>query len=148
MKYTVPAEQDLIAAMQRNLLRMAQRRGFVWLRQPQTKEHLTTPELKYLEGQEVVAINCTYLGDTLGVIALFRDRKTPFSEEDIGAIKTMAPLFAIALAKAVRGVEGAGEEQTPVEGGAETKERDEDDDDEKGRTDPADWWKKGKQPPF
>jgi GAF domain-containing protein len=82
-------------------------------------------------------VNCTYLGETLGVMVLFRDHKTPFSDEDVAALKTVSPLFSLALARAVKGMELA-------EGGG-TGAMDED---EGRREDPADWWKDGEEPPF
>lgn len=132
MKYTIPGERELTAALEENLLRMVVRRGFVRLRGPEVKPHLSQTELKYLANQDIVAINCSYLGDTLGAMVLFRDSKTPFSDEDVTAIKTVTPLFALALTHAVH----QGEQQTPEDG------------EPKPKHDPADWWKTGENPPF
>lgn len=150
MKYTVAAEPEFNDALQKNLLRMAARRGFVRLRDPEIKSNLTPVEMKYLTNQDVMALNCTYLGESLAVILLFRDNKTPFSEDDVIALKTISPLFALALAKSVRGHEGDERE--------EREERDPEHRDEpqapeqpksnKKKPDPADWWKRGEEPPF
>lgn len=143
MKYTVAAEPELNEALQKNLLRMAVRRGYVRLREPEIKSNLTPVELKYLTNQDVMALNCTYLGESLAVILLFRDGKTPFNEDDVTALKTVAPLFALSLAKSVHGQE------------AEREEREERDDTpapeqpkSKKKPDPADWWKRGEEPPI
>ena len=81
-------------------------------------------------------------GESLAVMALFRDSKTPFSNDDVAAIKTVSPLFALSLARAVKA--GEGEHDEPQEGkgpppvdGEKTKKKD-----------PADWWKNGEAPPF
>ena len=150
MKYTVAAEPEFNDALQKNLLRMAARRGFVRLRDPEIKSNLTPVEMKYLTNQDVMALNCTYLGESLAVILLFRDNKTPFSEDDVIALKTISPLFALALAKSVRGHEGDERD--------EREERDPEHRDEpqapeqpksnKKKPDPADWWKRGEEPPF
>ena len=156
MKYTVAAEPDLCEALQKNLLRVTMRRGFVRLQTPEAAKGVLTPgELKYLANQDVVAINCTYLGETLAVLALFRDGKTPFSEDDINAIKVICPLFALSLAKAVKGLTGPeeGEDPTPEDGPiAEGPDPDQPKrkrkPSPKPKKDPADWWKTGEAPPF
>jgi len=145
MKYTIAANPELTGAMQENLLRMAIRRGLVRLRDAELRSSLTSAELKYLAGQDILAINCSYLGESLGAIAMFRDARTPFSNEDVGAVRSMCPLFALALARAVRGSvadeaaeNGEGPGPTPP---AEDRRP-------HPRKDPADWWKRGEEPPF
>jgi FixJ family two-component response regulator len=138
MKYTIPAETELTGAMEKNLLRMAVRRGFIRLREPELKSNLSPIEVKHLGSQDIVVISCTYLGETLGVLALYRDRQTPFSDDDIAALKTVSPLFALALAQDVKGPENEGEGEELHE----EKPR------KKHKKDPADWWKNGEDPPF
>ncbi len=147
MKYTTPAEEPLIQGLQNNLLRMAMRRGFLRLREPETKAHLTPVESQHLSTQDVIATACTYLGENLGVLLLFRDRQTPFSDEDLSSLRVFSPLFALALAQAVRGTPaGACEEDTNLFGDSGNLE---DRDDKPGKgPDPADWWKRGETPPF
>ncbi|MCY2952329.1 MAG: response regulator [Planctomycetota bacterium] len=138
MKYTVAAEPELTGAVETNLLRLIARRGFVRLRESECKTMLTPAELKFLTGQDIVGVNCTYLGESLGVLLLFRDQKTPFKDEDVNAVKMMSPLFASSLAVAVRRMEGeeAEDSSTP------------DEPKQKRKPDPADWWKNGDHPPF
>jgi FixJ family two-component response regulator len=151
MKYTVAAEPEFNEALQKNLLRMAARRGFVRLRDPEIKSNLTPVEMKYLANHDVMVLNCTYLGESLAVILLFRDNKTPFSEDDVIALKTISPLFALSLAKSVRGHDDGDEPEPRDE--REPDHRDEPHAPEqpksnKKKPDPADWWKRGEQPPF
>jgi FixJ family two-component response regulator len=141
MKYTIAAEPPLMEALQKNLLKLTMRRGFVRLGAADLKATLTSGELKYLAEQDVLAINCTYLGESLAVMALFRDHNTPFSTDDVAALKTMSPLFALSLARAVRSNEGEGEE--PPEGNPPPTN-----DNKPKKKDPADWWKNGEAPPF
>ena len=123
---------------------------------PEAAKGVLTPgELKYLANQDVVAINCTYLGETLAVLALFREGKTPFSEDDINATKVICPLFALSLAKAVKGLTGgeegeeAGPEDGPVLDGPEPDQpKRKRKPNPKPKKDPADWWKTGEAPPF
>jgi FixJ family two-component response regulator len=142
MKYTIAAEPPLMEAMQKNLLKLTMRRGFVRLGAQDLKATLTPGELKYLAEQDILSINCTYLGESLAVMALFRDHNTPFSTDDVAAIKTMSPLFALSLARAVRG--GDGENDEPHEGNQPPPSND----NKPKKKDPADWWKNGEAPPF
>lgn len=134
MKYTVASSPSMNEALQRNFLSMCRRRGFVRLRGADLESYLTPPELKYLAGQDMIGINCTYLGETLAVMLLFRDSRTPFCDEDIAAARAAAPLFALSLARAVK---GDGVPEDDAEGPAHS-----------GPQDPADWWKDGHNPPF
>jgi len=141
MKYTIAAEPPLMEAMQKNLLKLTMRRGFVRLGAADLKATLTPGELKYLAEQDILAINCTYLGESLAVLALFRDHNTPFSNDDIAAIKTMSPLFALSLARAVKINENEGED--PPDGNQPPPSNE-----KPKKKDPADWWKNGEAPPF
>src|SRR5215212_9292804 len=96
MKYTIAAEPPLMEALQKNLLKLTMRKGFVRLGAQDLKATLTTGELKYLAEQEV--------------LAMFRDHHTPFSNDDVAALKTMSPLFALSLARAVKMNESDGDE--------------------------------------
>ena len=141
MKYTIAAEPPLMEAMQKNLLKLTMRRGFVRLGAADLKATLTPGELKFLAEQDILAINCTYLGESLAVMALFRDHNTPFSTDDVAAIKTMSPLFALSLARAVKINETDGEEPHDGNQPPPTNEKPK-------KKDPADWWKNGEAPPF
>src|SRR5438105_2139337 len=144
MKYTIAAEPPLMEALQKNLLKLTMRRGFLRLGAQDLKATLTPAELKYLAEQEVLAINCTYLGESLAVMALFRDHNTPFSADDVSALKTMSPLFGLSLARAVRSHDGESDE--PHEGNNGTPPPS--NDNKPKKKDPADWWKNGEAPPF
>jgi GAF domain-containing protein len=81
------------------------------------------------------------------VLLLFRDRQAPFSDDDLAALRVFSPLFALALARAVRGANvGGRDEETDLlgEGGG----LDEGDGKKSGREDPSEWWKRGESPPF
>ena len=158
MKYTMQAEKELLAAMQKNLLRAITRRGFVRLRACDAAAILTPAELKFLNGQDILGINCTYLGETLAVIVLFRDGKTPFTDEDVAALKTTSPMFALALARMVKGIDGPdGEAEADPDSPADHPDTTSDPSAEgpkhrpgekPKKPDPADWWKRGEAPPF
>ncbi len=143
MKYTIAAEPPLMEAMQKNLLKLTMRRGFVRLGAADLKATLTPGELKYLSEQDILTINCTYLGESLAVMALFRDHNTPFSTDDVAALKTMSPLFALSLARAVKVNESEGDE-SPPDGSPPPSN----DNNKPKKKDPADWWKNGEAPPF
>ncbi len=157
MKYTIQGSPALTEPLEKNLVRAVVRKTLVHAKGDELKVLLTPAELTHLSEQEVLAVNCTYLGDTLGVILLFRDAKTPFSPDDVEALKTVSPLFAIALTSAVKAAEkgqdeefaGEATDEMPgdipgdIPGDAPVQEPK-----KKPKKDPADWWKNGETPPF
>ena len=52
------------------------RREATWLR-----DRLSPQEFAVLNGHELLALNCTYLGESLAALVFFRDEKTPFAPE-------------------------------------------------------------------
>jgi FixJ family two-component response regulator len=152
MKYTVPGDSALTTALERNLVRMVARKGFVHIGEADAAAVLTGPELAKLPKQDLIAANCTYLGDTLGVVVLFRDAKSPFTEEDMIALKSVMPLLAAALTRAVHASGVNDDEYQPPAGtdmdvpppssnSAKPRKK-------RAKDDPADWWKRGETPPF
>ncbi len=151
MKYTIAGEAELTDAIKKTLLPMVNREGFVQLNSEELAHHLT-PGLSPLAGQSLIGINCTYLGETLATLVLFRDAKSPFTDEDAAMIKAICPIFATALAGVVR--EGDGDEDEYEEeyrDDADTETESGDEPPKRKRKDPrndADWWKRGEAPPF
>ncbi|MDP9174278.1 MAG: response regulator [Planctomycetota bacterium] len=157
MKYTIPGEPDLVDAMRMGLLPLVTRNGIVHLTAEEAREKLTAPELKFLKGQTILAAHCTYLGESLAQIILFRDEATPFTDDDLSTLKAIGPIFAVTLATMVRDETDDEDDQSPFsEGGPISGDQDsypEDDEDagkksRRKRKDDADWWKRGEQPPF
>ena len=165
MKYTVAGETMLTDAMKRVLLPRVVRDGLVRLKGEELQDKLTPQELHYLKGQDVVAVNCTYLGESLAAIVFFRDAKSPFTDDDESLLKQVSPIFAVSLASVVRGCEkdeeggddgnGDGGDGNPFfdgSGGAGPEGRKNDKNDKKkpkkDKNDSADWWKRGESPPF
>jgi FixJ family two-component response regulator len=152
MKYTIPGEPALTDAIKQNLVPMTAREGTVQLEGHDLKKHLTAGEQKFLKGQTVLSQNCTYLGESLAVLTLFRDEKCPFTDVDVAMIKAIAPVFATALAGMVRKTEGEAQDEYGESGGTSFEKSD---DEEKRRKEQkkkeqhdADWWKRGDPPPF
>jgi len=165
MKYTIPGDKELTEAMKNGLLPLASREGLVMLEGETVKDKLTPQELEYLHNQSVLATSCTYLGESLAAIVMFRDARSPFTDSDVAAIQAIAPIFAVALANVVRHAEHGDEESGGGNSGTDnpfyddTIDRDENaKDDEKKRRggkkkdrdkhNDADWWKRGEAPPF
>jgi DNA-binding response OmpR family regulator len=137
MKYTMAGEADLTDAMRNGIVKMVDRESFVHLSGEEADEVLTPAELDFLGNQEILATNCTYLGETLGVVVLFRDASKGFGEVDVATLKTISPLFALSLASVVR----EAQQSEDGEGGVADDDRDR----SSGRDD---WWKNGEAPPF
>ncbi len=147
MKYTVASTPDLTEALEKNLVRMAARKGFVHMAGKELEQTLTPAELAHLAESDVLAINCTYLADSLGAIVLFRDARTPFTEDDIKALKVVSPLFAVALTKSVKGGEAPAEDSAePADDAGPTSEPPTKP--RRPKQDPADWWKNGGDSPY
>lgn len=151
VKYTVAGDESLTEAMKKGIVPAVVRDSFVHLSADEMREQLSPAELKHLEGQTLLGVNCTYLGESLATIVLFRDGNTPFTDEDAATLKAISPIFAVALASIVRGggdgpseTQPFDEEQNPFYDGDQDAHR-------KGKRDKsseADWWKRGEQPPF
>jgi len=142
MKYTIAGEPAVTEALRKGIVGKINKEAFVHLSAEEAKEKLTPAELKQISGNSVMGVNCTYLGEVLATIVLFRDANVPFTEEDAAALKLISPIFATSLASNVKG-EG---EPAEDEDGALLDE----DDSEKPRSkkNDADWWKRGEPPPF
>lgn len=157
MKYTVAGEPMLVDAIRRVLLPIAVRDGATHLKGDDLSDKLTPQEMHYLKGQDVVAVNCTYLGESLAAVVFFRDAKSPFSEEDDALLKTISPIFAVALASVVRDAkvdDDDGEttfndgEGNSGGGGAPEADDEKKNNKKRDKSSDADWWKRGEPPPF
>ena len=150
MKYTVAGEQILTDALKRALLPRVAKDGLSRLKGEDLKDKLTPQEMNLLKGQDIVAVNCTYLGESLAALVFFRDAKSPFTAEDETLLKQVSPIFAVSLASVVRGADEAEDGETPFfdgnEGGAGKKDPKQQP--KKKKEDAADWWKRGEDPPF
>lgn len=155
VKYTMPSSPELTESIRDGLVARAGREGFVKLSADEANKELSAAELRHLRGQAVVAANCTYLGESLACVVLFRDGASPFTMEDAETFRAIAPILAIALAGQVRGPDTAGEGESGPEGGyRDGSEPGAYDDNlppnKKPRDDrsDADWWKRGEAPPY
>lgn len=147
VKYTMASSPEMTEALLNGLVAKAGREGFVRLNAEEGENELTAAELRHLRGQAAIAANCTYLGDSLATLVLFRDGSSPFTPEDAETFRIIAPLVAVALASHTR--EPSSDEGTMDEGASEDALDGSDNDAPKpGKVDAADWWKRGEAPPF
>ena len=157
MKYTVAGEQLLTDAMRRVILPLAVRDGLTHVSGDELADKFTPQEAALFKGQDILAVNCTYLGDSLAAVVFFRDAKTPFEEEFESLLKSVSPIFAVTLASVVRGTENDADSPfldkdedggSGTSGGGSAEEPDASAEKKKKKVDPADWWKRGEAPPF
>jgi FixJ family two-component response regulator len=158
MKYTVPGETLLTDALKRTLLPRVAKDGYVRLRGDDLGDKLTPQELSFLKGQDVVAVNCTYLGESLAALVFFRDAKAPFTDDDEALLKSVSPIFAVSLASVVRDAEdgdGGGDKDSDKDGdgspffdGGAPEDNNKSNKKKPKKEDAADWWKRGEDPPF
>jgi FixJ family two-component response regulator len=149
MKYTVPGEEALTNAMRSGIVPIAVKDGLVHFNAEQAEQNLTPAELEFMRDQTVMAVNCTYLGESLAVLVLFRDDRSPFTDEDSSMLKAISGIFATSLAGMVRREDDGSEEDET--GGLLEDESSPDEEKPKRRekkNNDADWWKRGEAPPF
>ncbi|HTW95269.1 MAG TPA: response regulator, partial [Tepidisphaeraceae bacterium] len=114
MKYTVVGDAALTEAMRDGLVRRIARDGLVHAEGGDARKIMTTAEAKLMPGQSILGSHCTYLGESLAAVILFRESTKPFTPEDELALKTISPIFAVALASVVR---GGGNDEVDESGG-------------------------------
>jgi FixJ family two-component response regulator len=145
MKYTIPGEALLTEALRRVIIPMATKDALVRVRGDALSDRLTPQEMSFVKGQDILAVNCTYLGESLASLLFFRDEHTPFTDENAELLKQISPIFAIELATIVREAEPSDssfpDADTETEG-TDVKPK------KRPKKDPADWWKTGEAPPF
>jgi DNA-binding response OmpR family regulator len=161
MKYTIPGDAGLVDAMRAGIIRRVIRDGFLHLEGADARKQLTSVEAKLLPGQTIVATHCTYLGESLAALVMFREADKPFSNDDIAVLKAISPIFAVTLASIVRGEKEDDDDEDGGYAGDIDAEADENFDDLSDSSDrksrrprrrskgsEADWWKHGGPPPF
>ena len=148
MKYTIVGDPKVTTALQTALVGATAREGFLNLSADEFAKRLQPAERPLMPGQVCVSTSCTYLGESLAVITLFRDSKTPFRLEDDAMLRQVATVFATRLATLVKrndeddaDAEAAGGEQ-PWADDEKPKNK------KQKKDDSADWWKRGEAPPF
>jgi FixJ family two-component response regulator len=145
MKYTVAGDNLLTEALRRVIIPMATKDALVRVRSGTLSDRLTPQEMASLKGQEILAVNCTYLGESLASLLFFRDERSPFTDDDVELLKQISPIFAIELASIVRDAQAI--EGPFLEGDTQAEEH-EPKAKKRPKKDPADWWKNGEAPPF
>lgn len=163
MKYTLAGEKQLTEALRDGLVQRLNRDQHIVAEGSELIDLLTPAEVAHLQGQTLMGTTCNYLGESLAVVVLFRDQKSPFSRDDAEMLKNIAPLFASALAGLVRRPEDDGSVDdpefgddepiddvgdTPWESDTPRNESRKPRRKQKDRTSDADWWKRGEPPPF
>jgi CheY-like chemotaxis protein len=158
MKHTIAGDAALVEAMRRGLLRRVMREGFMQLDAESAGRVLSSAEMRLMPGQAILATHCTYLGESLAAVILFREGSRPFTDADAATFKAIAPIFAVALAAAVHvdskdAPEDGPESQRGWEsefggdephGGLDEPGRHK----RRKRSRDDDWWKRGEPPPF
>src|SRR5829696_1339568 len=97
--------------MKHGLLKIVNRDAFVHLSADEVKDKLSHTELQFMAGQSVLGVTCTYLGENLATIVMFRDAKTPFTDDDAQQLKSISPIFATSLAGSVRDEDYDGDDE-------------------------------------
>jgi FixJ family two-component response regulator len=143
MKYTIAGDAPVTDALKRVLLPPTSREGLLHQPAKNFQGQFTPAEFTTLKTQDVLGVNCTYLGESLAAILFFRDQRSAFSADDEALLKAISPIFAVALASVVR-------DSRPQENDPHFSQGDDTTQDPNTgpRRDPADWWKNGGDSPY
>jgi FixJ family two-component response regulator len=148
MKYTISGDAAVTDALKRVMVPLANKNGLIRVRGKELSDRMTSKEMAHFASQDILAVNCTYLGESLAALVFFRDERGPFTDDDMTLLKQIGPIFAVELATIVRETQG----QTPFDDAdfsGDTKTPEDNQQKKKPpKKDPADWWKRGEEPPF
>jgi CheY-like chemotaxis protein len=151
MKHTIVGDAALMEAMRQGLLRKLMKENFIHLSAPDARRVLSSAEARLMPDQAILAAHCTYLGESLAMVVLFREGSREFTPVDAATLKAIAPIFAVALAAAVR-VDGNDETPEDADAADEShgglEDEPEKDKPKRRKKGDADWWKRGEPPPF
>ena len=148
MKYTTPGDPKLVAAIEKSVIPAVTRQGHVNLSAVELGHLLAPADRKSLAGQAMMSVSCNYLGESLACIAMFRDEKSPFRDEDLTTLKAIASVFA---AKLTATVHSDDKNEAAEDGLIDDTPWAEDKPAKAPKKQPkndADWWKNGEPPPF
>jgi FixJ family two-component response regulator len=178
MKYTVQGTKSVTDALKLGINEHIVREDFVNLTDIEAAETLSPAELDHMPNMGAIGVNSTYLGESLATIIMFRDGKSPFTNDDAAMLRSIAPIFAQTLTTLARREGGEDDGYTEEnhedhddeshdigfadEGkiGDDNWARDDEDDNRpqyrdpkpskkpKKKADDADWWKRGEPPPY
>jgi DNA-binding NarL/FixJ family response regulator len=140
MKYTIAGDAPVTDAIKRVLIAPAARESVLHVNINTFEKRFSASEFQLLKNQDLLAINCTYLGESLASVLFFRDIRSPFTADDEAVLRSIGAIFAVSLATVVREPQPEDGDGPPSEGGH--------DDSPRPRHDPADWWKKGDDSPY
>lgn len=70
-------------------------------------------DAKQMPQQALMAVDCTYLAESLGTLIVFRANDKPFSGDQFALLKAAGPVFATALTNLVRSGEASPEKKKP-----------------------------------
>lgn len=163
MKYTIVGDKKVASAMKGAFVQPTVRDTFMHLASDEFERLLQPQERRLMPGQTLMSVSCAYLGESLGLIMLFRDGKTPFKDQDELMLRNIAPIFAAQLATMVHRSEEGGDAHDGHEGHDEHDTSDDvpedtpwpedgtkptDEKPKKDKSSDSDWWKRGEPPPF
>lgn len=132
MKYTVAGDPPLTKWLQRYLVPRTQAEGFFRGGDDIFGQHTLEEGGAPMRGQSVMAVDCTYLAESLGTIIAFRHEGKPFGADAAALLQAAGPVFAVALTNLVRAAQPGGQHGEAPE------------DEDLG----GEWWQRGDESPF
>lgn len=148
MKFTLVGDPKVTAALEKAIVPATVRQGYQHLSAVEFSHALAPADRKAFAGQSILSVSCTYLGESLAVIAMFRDEKSPFRDEDVSMLKAIATVFATKLTATVKSEDpGNGQSDGMIDDTPWADDKADKKPSKKPQND-ADWWKNGGPAPF
>lgn len=123
MKYTVQGTKAVTDALKLGINEHIVRDDFVNYTDIEAADSLTPAELDQMPNMGVIGVNSTYLGESLATIVMFRDGKSPFTNDDAAMLRSIAPIFAQTLTTLAR-KEGGEDDECAAENGEDHHDED------------------------
>ena len=121
MKHTVPGEAHVTRWLAKNVIPRVGMDGYLHA----GDDGAAAPgkgELKAMAGHTFLAVDCSYLAESLGTLIIFRRASKPFAPDNLALLKAAGPVFATALTNLVH---DGGKDSSP-----EKRQRQGDDDEQ------------------
>jgi FixJ family two-component response regulator len=100
MKHTIAGDDRVTRWLKTYIVPRATAQGY--LNSGDAPAGPVSPDLKPLQQQSMVAVQCTYLAESLATIVVFRKREKPLGGDDRSLLEAAGPVFATALTNLIR----------------------------------------------
>lgn len=101
MKHTIPGDAGVTRCLAEHVIPRVTADGLLHVG-GDSGDPLTGAPSKAMHGQSLLAVDCTYLAESLATLIVFRRSEKPFGGDELELLKAAAPVFATAITNLVR----------------------------------------------